>query len=97
MRMLRVPHLLLIGLAAIALSACSGGAATTANPNDQAPSVPPPTPVRRPASADVQAFKVNLWQNINTPQPLRQLPQGRRPVAACSRAPMTSTWPTTPR
>jgi hypothetical protein len=49
------------GLAA--LSACSGGAATTANPDTQVATVaayagPPP------ANADVQAFMVNLWTNI---------------------------------
>jgi hypothetical protein len=49
------------GLAA--LSACSGGAATTANPDTQVATVaayagPPP------ANADVQAFMVNLWSNI---------------------------------
>jgi hypothetical protein len=63
--MLRVPHLLLIGLAVV-LSACSGGAATTANPNGStitAASYTGPAP----GTADVQAFKVNLWQNINTP------------------------------
>jgi cytochrome c553 len=63
--MLRVPHLLLIGLAVV-LSACSGGAATTANPNGStvtAASYSGPAP----GTADVQAFKVNLWQNINTP------------------------------
>jgi hypothetical protein len=64
-RILRVPHLLLACLA-IALSACSGGAATTPNPNAQtaaAASYAGPAP----GTADVQAFKVNLWQNINTP------------------------------
>jgi Concanavalin A-like lectin/glucanases superfamily len=47
----------------VTLSACSGGAATTANPvttvaQVQAYSGPPP------ATADVQAFMVNLWSNI---------------------------------
>ena len=63
-RILSVPHLLLVSLA-IVLSACSGGAATTANPNAQtanAASYAGPAP----GTADVQAFKVNLWQNINT-------------------------------
>jgi hypothetical protein len=49
------------GLAALA--GCSGGAATTANPNTTVASAatysgPPP------ANADVQAFQVNLWSNI---------------------------------
>ena len=53
--------LALAGLAA--LSACSGGAATTANPVTsvaQAPTYTGPPP----ATADVQAFMVNLWSNI---------------------------------
>ena len=45
------------------LSACSGGAPTTANPNTQVASAPayagPPA-----ANADVQAFMVNLWANV---------------------------------
>ncbi len=63
--MLRIPHLLLIGLVVV-LSACSGGAATTPNPNGQtasAASYAGPAP----GTADVQAFKINLWQNINIP------------------------------
>jgi hypothetical protein len=46
-----------------ALAACSGGAPTTANPNTQvaaAPTYSGPAP----ATADVQAFMVNLWTNI---------------------------------
>ena len=62
-RILRVPHLLLLGLA-LALSACSGGAATTPNPNGQtgaSASYSGPSPL----TSDVIAFQVNLWQNIN--------------------------------
>ena len=59
-----LPSLLLATLA-LALSACSGGAATTANGNVQggvsSASYAGPAPI----SADIQAFKVNLWQNIN--------------------------------
>ena len=60
---LRLPNLVL-ALALLGLAACSGGAPTTQNPNTAtaAASVyagPAPT------SADVEAFKVNLWQNIN--------------------------------
>ena len=62
---LRVPHLLLLGLAS-ALSACSGGgAATTALPNAQTASAATYTGPA-PGTADVQAFKVNLWQYIDT-------------------------------
>jgi hypothetical protein len=55
----------LLCLLAAALAACSGGAATTPNPNAAATATvdayagPPPT------SPDVEAFKINLWQNIN--------------------------------
>ena len=62
---LRVPHLLLLGLA-IALSACSGGGpATTALANAQTASAATYTGPA-PGTADVQAFKVNLWQYIDT-------------------------------
>ncbi|HUK02561.1 MAG TPA: LamG domain-containing protein [Steroidobacteraceae bacterium] len=51
-------------IASAALAACSGGAPTTANPQTA-----PPTAQGysgpAPANADVQAFKINLWQNIN--------------------------------
>ncbi len=51
--------------ALLALAACSGGAPTTPNANltaaDEAATYAGPAP----ASADVEAFKVNLWQNIN--------------------------------
>jgi hypothetical protein len=63
---LRVPQLLLLGLA-LALSACSGGGpATTAIPNSQTASAATYTGPA-PSTADVQAFKVNLWQYIDTP------------------------------
>jgi Concanavalin A-like lectin/glucanases superfamily len=63
---LRVPHLLLAGLA-IMLSACSGGGPATATlPNAQMASAATYTGPA-PATADVQAFKVNLWQYIDTP------------------------------
>ena len=54
----------LVALAALALTACSGsGPATEANPVTTPPNQPtysgPP-----PATADVQAFRINLWDNI---------------------------------
>jgi cytochrome c553 len=55
----------LLAMVALALAACSGGAPTTPNATAQtaaAASYSGPAP----ASADIQAFKVNLWQNINT-------------------------------
>ncbi|MGB8693555.1 MAG: hypothetical protein WCD08_08605, partial [Steroidobacteraceae bacterium] len=59
-----LPSLLLATLA-LALSACSGGAATTANGNVQGGVSAASYAGPAPATADVQAFKVNLWQNIN--------------------------------
>jgi cytochrome c553 len=57
---------LLLPLALLGLAACSGGAPTTPNANAAVAAAavytgPPP------ASADVEAFKVNLWQNIDIP------------------------------
>ena len=59
-----LPSLLLATLA-LALSACSGGAATTANGNVQGGVSSASYAGPAPGSADIQAFKVNLWQNIN--------------------------------
>ncbi len=50
-------------LAMLALAACGGGASTTENP----PTTPPPAAGYTgppPASQDVQAFKLNLWDNL---------------------------------
>jgi hypothetical protein len=50
-------------LAALALAACGGGASTTENP----PTTPPPPAGYTgppPASQDVQAFKLNVWDNL---------------------------------
>jgi hypothetical protein len=63
-RIRTILHSIALCSSLLALAACSGGAATTQNPNtanDVAASYTGPAP----ASADVQAFKVNLWQNIN--------------------------------
>jgi hypothetical protein len=50
-------------LLALSLAGCGGGAATEANPITTPPNAPtyngPP-----PATADVQAFRINLWENI---------------------------------
>jgi mono/diheme cytochrome c family protein len=63
----RVASLGLLLIAASAISACSGGsgAGTQENPSSQVPGVsdytgPPP------ATADVQSFKLNLWDNIQS-------------------------------
>ncbi|HEY6452447.1 MAG TPA: LamG domain-containing protein [Steroidobacteraceae bacterium] len=51
-------------LALLALAACSGGVPTMPNP-DTATATASVYAGPAPASADVEAFKVNLWQNIN--------------------------------
>ena len=54
---------LIILLLALSLAGCGGGASTEANPNTTPPNAPtyngPPS-----ATADVQAFRINLWENI---------------------------------
>jgi hypothetical protein len=56
----------LVAAFALLLAACSGGAPTTSNPTAQGGSTAASYTGPAPATADVQAFKVNLWQNINT-------------------------------
>ncbi len=56
---------LLLGLAALALGACSGGAPTTQNPNIQLAAAAAAYSGPAPGSADVQAFEANLWVNIS--------------------------------
>ena len=53
----------LVALALLALAACGGGAATTVNPQTTPPVVADYTGPA-PSTADVQAFKINLWDNI---------------------------------
>ena len=77
-------------LGGIALAGCGGGAETTQNPVTTGG----PTRARTysgpaPATADIQAFRVEFWENVRGDESLRQLPQRRRPVAASSPAPTT--------
>ncbi|MGH8244083.1 MAG: LamG domain-containing protein, partial [Steroidobacteraceae bacterium] len=60
---LRVPAVLSAALAVLALAGCGGGASTTENP---ATTPPPPAGYTGPppASQDVQAFKLNVWDNL---------------------------------
>ena len=54
---------LAVAICALALSACGGGAKTTENPitsGGSAPTYSGPAP----ATADVQAFKINVWDNL---------------------------------
>ena len=61
---MRVLAALVPALAMLALAGCGGGASTTVNP----PTTPPPPPAGYagppPASQDVQAFKLNVWDNL---------------------------------
>ncbi len=54
-----LPVLLLVAL----LTGCGGGASTETKPNTQAPEVRDYTGPA-PANDDVQAFRVNLWENV---------------------------------
>ena len=67
--MKRIPLIsnFLLAAVAVALGACSGGAATTSNGNAAAVAQAASYAGPAPATPDVQSFKVNLWQNINTP------------------------------
>ena len=80
----------LAAAAAVAvLAGCSsGGAPTVDNP---VTSAPPVADYTGPASAnaDVQAFRINLWENIKANNRCGWMPQRRRPDAACSRATTT--------
>ncbi len=60
---MRVLAALSPALAMLALAGCGGGASTTVNP----PTTPPPPAGYTgppPASQDVQAFKLNVWDNL---------------------------------
>ncbi len=60
---LRFLDVLVPALAALALAGCGGGASTTENPPTTSP--PPASYVGPPpASQDVQAFKLNVWDNL---------------------------------
>ena len=59
----RASRLALLALLLATVAGCGGGAATTENPV----TTPPSTPTYNgpaPATADVQAFRINLWDNI---------------------------------
>jgi len=63
---LSIPHLrgaLALLAAAAVLSGCGGGAETTANPVTT-PATPAAYTGPAPATADVQAFRINVWDNL---------------------------------
>src|SRR5215217_4437128 len=51
-------------LAAIVLSGCGGGASTTENPITTGPTAGPTYSGPAPATADIQAFRINFWENV---------------------------------
>jgi mono/diheme cytochrome c family protein len=53
----------LVALTLLLLAACSGGAPTTVNPQTT-PAVVSDYTGPAPSTADIQAFKINLWDNI---------------------------------
>lgn len=57
-------RLLALVAAFAALAACGGGAETAQNPVTSAPSQPSSYTGPVPATADIQAFKINVWDNI---------------------------------
>jgi hypothetical protein len=54
---------LLVGAGALVLGACGGGAETTQNPVTSGGTAPTYTGPA-PATADVQSFKINVWDNL---------------------------------
>jgi hypothetical protein len=51
-------------LAAMALAGCGGGADTAQNPVTTGPSAGPTYVGPAPATADIQAFRINFWENV---------------------------------
>ncbi|NLG75325.1 MAG: LamG domain-containing protein, partial [Xanthomonadaceae bacterium] len=61
------PRLFVVAsLAAFALSGCSGGADTVTNDPTSPPTAGPAYSGPAPASDDVQAFRINFWENIRS-------------------------------
>lgn len=63
---IRIRAFRLLGVlsAVAALAACGGGAETAQNPITSGPSQPSSYTGPAPATADIQAFKINVWDNI---------------------------------
>jgi mono/diheme cytochrome c family protein len=51
-------------LALLALSGCGGGASTQENPITTGPNAGPTYTGPAPATADIQAFRINFWENV---------------------------------
>lgn len=61
--MKKARHLILAATVLVALAACGGGAPTTVNQPTTPPTVSDYTGPA-PSTADIQAFRINLWENI---------------------------------
>ncbi len=51
-------------LATVALAGCGGGASTEENPITTGPTAGPTYSGPPPATADIQAFRINFWENV---------------------------------
>ncbi|MEP7311337.1 MAG: LamG domain-containing protein [Pseudomonadota bacterium] len=60
---MKSPKHILCALILLAVAACGGGAPTTVNPATAPPTVADYTGPA-PSTADIQAFRINLWENI---------------------------------
>ena len=89
----QIRALLLLAMAAVAVSACGGGAQTVENP---VTSITPPQFYSGPppANEDVAAFKLNVWDPI---QQEATCANCHNQSTAQTPALTTSTWPTTRR
>ena len=58
----RLAALAMLGV--LGLAGCGGGAGTAENPNTQPPNAGPNYTGPAPATADIQAFRVNFWENV---------------------------------
>jgi hypothetical protein len=58
----RLAALCMLGV--IVLAGCSGGAETTQNPVTSGPDAGPDYAGPAPATADIQSFKINFWENV---------------------------------
>lgn len=54
----------LLAVAAVSLAGCGGGAPTTTNPVTSPPTSGPDYVGPAPATADIQAFRINFWENV---------------------------------
>ncbi|MGH8177082.1 MAG: LamG domain-containing protein [Steroidobacter sp.] len=61
-RVARLTAVAVLGM--IALAGCGGGSDTTTNPDISGPTAGPNYAGPAPATADIQAFRINFWENV---------------------------------